>query len=155
MYNVFKRPMFKLGGQADQGTGIMSTVEPKQTMRQNPYTGYAIGGRIMAEEGYNPLKYFSPEVVTDEERATRSDIYPFEKRNSEELLNALSYTPFGRVGSGLNILRQAGRFPKFPAGYPSRDLTQAPFLSNQYIREAVRPYASGATETLKQAGTGI
>ena len=155
MYNVFKRPMFKLGGQADQGTGIMSTVEPKQTMRQNPYTGYAIGGRIMAEEGYNPLKYFSPEVVTDEERATRSDIYPFEKRDSEELLNALSYTPIGRAGSGLNILRQAGRFPKFPAGYPSRDLTQAPFLSNQYIREAVRPYTSGATETLKQAGTGI
>ena len=155
MYNVFKRPMFKLGGQADQGTGIMSTVEPKQTMRQNPYTGYAIGGRIMAEEGYNPFKYFSPEVVTDEERAARSDIYPFEKRDSAELLNALSYTPLGRAGSGLNILRQAGRFPKFPAGYPSRDLTQAPFLSNQYIREAVRPYTSGATETLKQAGTGI
>lgn len=54
MYNVFKRPMFKLGGQADQGTGIMSTVEPKQTMRQNPYTGYAIGGRIMAQGGYDP-----------------------------------------------------------------------------------------------------
>jgi hypothetical protein len=46
MYNIFKRPMFKLGGQADQGTGIMSTVEPKKTMRQNPYTGYAVGGRI-------------------------------------------------------------------------------------------------------------
>jgi hypothetical protein len=43
-----------LGGQADQGTGIMSTVEPKQTMRQNPYTGYAIGGRIMAQGGYDP-----------------------------------------------------------------------------------------------------
>ena len=54
MYNVFKRPMFKLGGQADQGTGIMSTVEPKQTMIQNPYTGYAIGGRIMAQGGYDP-----------------------------------------------------------------------------------------------------
>jgi len=155
MYNVFKRPMFKLGGQADQGTGIMSTVEPKQTMRQNPYTGYAIGGRIGLQKGKGVFDFFSPEVVTDEERATRSDIYPFETRDSEEILNALSYTPLGRAGSGLNILRQAGRFPKFPAGYPSRDLTQAPFLSNQYIREAVRPYASGAAETLKQAGTGI
>jgi hypothetical protein len=155
MYNVFKRPMFKLGGQADQGTGIMSTVEPKQTMRQNPYTGYAIGGRIGLQKGKGVFDFFSPEVVTDEERATRSDIYPFEQRDSEEILNALSYTPLGRAGSGLNILRQAGRFPKFPAGYPSRDLTQAPFLSNQYIREAVRPYASGAAETLKQAGTGI
>jgi len=66
MYNVFKRPMFKLGGQADQGSGIMSYVEPRQNymfgnivqpltptqqtysdiVQQNPYTGYAIGGRI-------------------------------------------------------------------------------------------------------------
>ena len=166
MYNIFKRPMFKLGGQADQGTGIMSTVEPKQTMRQNPYTGYAIGGRIGYANGPGPVNFFSPfgqaqqaaqlgfspEVVTDEERATRSDIYPYEKRNVEELLN---FTPIGRIGSGLNILRQAGRFPEFPAGYPSRGLTQAPFLSNQYFRETLRPYVSGATETLKQAGTGI
>lgn len=61
MYNIFKRPMFKLGGQADQGSGIMSTVEPKQTMIQNPYTGYAIGGRIMAQGGYDPRgTYFGP-----------------------------------------------------------------------------------------------
>jgi len=66
MYNIFKRPMFKLGGQADQGSGIMSHVEPRQNymygniaqpltptqqtysniVQQNPYTGYAIGGRI-------------------------------------------------------------------------------------------------------------
>ncbi len=57
MYNVFKRPMFKLGGEADQGTGIMSTVEPKQTMRQNPYTGYAIGGRIGYANGPGPVKF--------------------------------------------------------------------------------------------------
>ena len=60
MYNVFKRPMFKLGGQADQGTGIMSHVEPRQnymfgnvaqplTPFQDTYTelpAYAYGGRI-------------------------------------------------------------------------------------------------------------
>jgi len=66
VYNIFKRPMFKLGGQADQGSGIMSHVEPRQNymygniaqpltptqqtysniVQQNPYTGYAIGGRI-------------------------------------------------------------------------------------------------------------
>jgi len=66
MYNIFKRPMFKLGGQANQGSGIMSHVEPRQNymygniaqpltptqqtysdiVKQNPYTGYAIGGRI-------------------------------------------------------------------------------------------------------------
>jgi len=60
VYNVFKRPMFKLGGQADQGSGIMSHVEPRQnymfgnvaqplTPFQNNYTelpAYAMGGRI-------------------------------------------------------------------------------------------------------------
>jgi len=66
MYNVFKRPMFKMGGQADQGSGIMSHVEPRQNymfgniaqpltptqqtysniVQQNPYTGYAMGGQI-------------------------------------------------------------------------------------------------------------
>ena len=153
--------MFKLGGQADQGTGIMSTVEPKQTMKQNPYTGYAIGGRIGLQKGKGVFDFFSPEVVTDEERATRSDIYPFETRDSEELLNALSYTPLGRAGSGLNILKQAGKYGTKPdfytgvSGQARRTLEDAPFLSNQYIREALRPYASGAAETLKQAGTGI
>jgi hypothetical protein len=52
--------MFKLGGQADQGTGIMSTVEPKQTIRQNPYTGYAIGGRIGYANGPGPFGITSP-----------------------------------------------------------------------------------------------
>jgi hypothetical protein len=62
MYNVFKRPMFKLGGQANQGSGIMSHVEPRQNyMFGNmvqpltpfqtayadlPINGYAMGGRI-------------------------------------------------------------------------------------------------------------
>jgi hypothetical protein len=68
MYNVFKRPMFKLGGQADQGSGIMSHVEPRQnymfgsvaqplTPFQTAYAdlpiqGYAMGERIgYAEAG--------------------------------------------------------------------------------------------------------
>jgi len=55
MYNVFKRPMFKLGGQANQGTGIMSHVEPRSQ--------YFNGGRIMANEGYDPFTRFAPSVV--------------------------------------------------------------------------------------------
>ena len=68
MYNVFKRPMFKMGGQADQGSGIMSHVEPRQnymfgsvaqplTPFQTAYAdlpiqGYAMGERIgYAEAG--------------------------------------------------------------------------------------------------------
>jgi len=74
MYNVFKRPMFKLGGQADQGTGIMSTVEPRQnymfgniaqplTPFQNTYTelpAYAYGGRIGYANGPDPFTIFAP-----------------------------------------------------------------------------------------------
>jgi len=125
MYNVFKRPMFKRGGTA-QGLGIMSTVEPRQQYKE------------------------------------AGPVYPFEKRDPQELLNIL---PIGRVGAGLkgglNILRQAGRYatkPDFytgPSGQAGRTLEKAPFLSNQYFKEAVRPYVSGGIETLKRAGTGI
>lgn len=69
MFNVFKRPMFKLGGQADQGSGIMSTVEPRQnymfgniaqplTPFQSTYTelpAYAMGGRIGYANGPGPV----------------------------------------------------------------------------------------------------
>jgi hypothetical protein len=125
MYNVFKRPMFKRGGTA-QGSGIMSTVEPRQQYKE------------------------------------AGPVYPFEKRDPQELLNIL---PIGRVGAGLkgglNILRQAGRYatkPDFytgPSGQAGTALEKAPFLSNQYFREAIRPYTSGGIETLKRAGTGI
>ena len=61
--------MFKLGGQADQGSGIMSTVEPRQnymfgnvvqplTPFQNTYTelpAYAMGGRIGYANGPGPV----------------------------------------------------------------------------------------------------
>ena len=80
MYNILKRPMFKLGGQADQGSGIMSHVEPRggymygnivqpltptqQTysniIQQNPYTGYAIGGRIGYANGPGPVQVSDP-----------------------------------------------------------------------------------------------
>jgi|GEM_PF-1369236 len=52
MYNIFKRPMFKLGGMT-QGTGIMSHVESRPQ--------YFGGGRIMAQGGYDPRGvYFGP-----------------------------------------------------------------------------------------------
>ena len=59
-------------------------------------------------------------------------------------------------GGGLNILRQAGKFANKPdfigttSGVSQRTLDKAPFLSNQYLRELVRPYTSGMKETAKQ-----
>jgi hypothetical protein len=43
MYNVFKRPMFKRGGTA-QGSGIMSTVEPKPVPRVHAALGFPTFG---------------------------------------------------------------------------------------------------------------
>ena len=43
MYNVFKRPMFKRGGTA-QGSGIMSTVEPKPVPRIMASMGFPTFG---------------------------------------------------------------------------------------------------------------
>ena len=113
MYNIFKRPMFKLGGQADQGSGIMSHVEPRQnymygnmvqpltptqqtysdTVIQNPYTGYAIGGRIGYQKAGpvqvpDPFNYFAPNKnlpgtlppVTETEIMRRKRLYDEEQR---------------------------------------------------------------------------
>jgi len=90
MYNILKRPMFKLGGQANQGSGIMSYVEPRQNymfgnivqpltptqqtysniVQQNLYTGYAMGGRI----GYQTAGAVNP--VTPGTLPTIKSAYP-------------------------------------------------------------------------------
>ena len=125
MYNVFKRPMFKLGGQADQGTGIMSTVEPKQPIRQNPYTGYAIGGRIgyaQAGQVTDPFTYFAPKNIPQVgiSQANREENYfptssystrgqrLFEKMKSGEGPLGSSYIPFKETMDLDNLLIQEG-----------------------------------------------
>ena len=53
-------------------------------------------------------------------------------------------------GGGLNILRQAGKFPLSGSG---KELVEkVPFLSNQYFKQVARPYLSGMKETLSGAG---
>lgn len=102
MYNIFKRPMFKLGGQADQGTGIMSHVEPRQNymfgniaqpltptqqtysniIQQNPYTGYAIGGRI----GYQTAGPVNPVTPGTLPTITKSNIPTYGREQALESL---------------------------------------------------------------------
>jgi len=54
MYNIFKRPMFKLGGMT-QGTGIMSHVEPRPQYFNGGRIGYAQAGQVT-----DPFTYFAP-----------------------------------------------------------------------------------------------
>jgi len=80
MYNIFKRPMFKLGGMT-QGTGIMSHVESRPQYFSGGRIGYANGpGPVM-----NPFTVFAPSVIPKAGFAT---------------------TQYDET-SGLNLLRQA------------------------------------------------
>jgi hypothetical protein len=54
MYNIFKRPMFKMGGMT-QGTGIMSHVEPRPQYFNGGRIGYARAGQVT-----DPFTYFAP-----------------------------------------------------------------------------------------------
>jgi hypothetical protein len=59
MYNrILKRPMFRIGGQAGQGTGIMSHVEPKN---------YVAGGRVGFKFGTIPG--FQNQAVTPQDES--------------------------------------------------------------------------------------
>ena len=59
MYNIFKRPMFKLGGMT-QGTGIMSHVEPRPKYFSGGRIGYQNAGPVQVS---NPFTYFAPQNI--------------------------------------------------------------------------------------------
>ena len=59
MYNIFKRPMFKLGGMT-QGTGIMSHVESRPQYFSGGRIGYAQAGPVQVS---NPFTYYTPSNI--------------------------------------------------------------------------------------------
>ena len=61
-------------------------------------------------------------------------------------------------GSGFNLIRQMGKYPKFPKGYRSGEkdtFVDPKLLSNEWYMSKIRPYLSGAKETLAGAGSKI
>ena len=107
MYNIFKRPMFKLGGMT-QGTGIMSHVEPRPK--------YFSGGRIMAQEGYNPFTYFAPTNIPKAgipRIMETKDIgfTPF-SRMQEKFKSLPTYVPFKETIDLDNLLIEQGLLSK-------------------------------------------
>jgi hypothetical protein len=99
--------MFKLGGMT-QGTGIMSHVEPRPK--------YFSGGRIMAQEGYNPFTYFAPTNIPKAgipRIMETKDIgfTPF-SRMQEKFKSLPTYVPFKETIDLDNLLIEQGLLSK-------------------------------------------
>jgi hypothetical protein len=156
MYNIFKRPMFKLGGQADQGSGIMSHVEPRQnymygnmvqpltptqqtysdTVIQNPYTGYAIGGRIGYQKAGpvqvpDPFNYFAPNKnlpgtlppVTETEIMRNKRLYDEEQRDIQQKNREKAGIASIQIKGTPLFARSAEEKELYDKGYLTSDMT--------------------------------
>jgi hypothetical protein len=120
MYNIFKRPMFKMGGMT-QGTGIMSHVESRPQYFSGGRAGYANGpGPVV-----NPFTYFAPSVIPkagfkSNTEIESSPISGYQNR-SQKLLEKIksgegylgsSYIPFKENIDLDNLLIQEGLLSK-------------------------------------------
>ena len=154
MYNIFKRPMFKLGGQADQGTGIMSTVEPRPTYMfgnivqpltpfQNTYTelpAYAYGGRIGYANGPGPVL---PGTLSDD---------PFTRFAPSNIPKA--GVPQVQAKTGIEYLIKAGYLPEQTAGRRStaRDIINAEQRFEEDRKEKMSKSYEAQAATEERAG---
>jgi hypothetical protein len=121
MYNVFKRPMFKRGGTA-QGSGIMSTVEPKPQPRIMARMGFPTLGLSKAQ--------INPEtgMTAYEEMLARQTAPKFAEPRS------IPYIPGGGFGFlSPNIQPSEGMVPKTSEGISSLFSNKAPVRSIPYI----------------------
>ena len=144
MSRILRRPMFR-GGRVDgRGTGITSGLGYEKGGR----VGYKDAGAVTGGDIMSRLSNFftKPALNPDGTPIT------LPKRNFVDdaafLLGPGKFLKAG--GGGLNILRQAGKFPLSGSG---KELVEkVPFLSNQYFKQVARPYLSGMKETLSGAG---
>lgn len=112
MYNIFKRPMFKLGGMT-QGTGIMSHVEPRPKYFSGGRIGYQNAGPVQVS---NPFTYFAPQNIpqvgisqnlSTPNYSTRGQRLLEKIRSGEGPLGS-SYIPFKETIDLDNLLIQEG-----------------------------------------------
>ena len=147
MSRILRRPMFRGGRVDSRGTGIT-------TGRDRP--GMQGGGMPPTTGG--SLLQRATDFFTKPALGPDGQPIPVPRRNfAEDAMFFLGPGKFFKAGGGgLNILKQAGKFANKPdfigttSGVSQRTLDKAPFLSNQDLRELVRPYTSGMKETAKQ-----
>ena len=176
MSRILRRPMFR-GGRVDgRGTGITSGL------------GYAGGGRVGFKTGgsywdrikeANSFLFHNPDApFTADTRKTflgmdipgtgmavdeSGEAIEIPQRNfAEDMSWLVGPGKFLKMGgyfpTGINAIRQMGKYPKFPKGYRSGEkdtFVDPKLLSNEWYMSKIRPYLSGAKETLAGAGSKI
>ena len=148
MSRILRRPMFRGGRVDSRGTGITSGL------------GYEKGGRVGYETGGSIMdrarNFFS--TMMQPARNPDGSMVQIPKRNfAEDMMFVAGPGKFLKAGGGgLGLIRQMGKYPKFPKGYTSGKGDKfveetAPFLSNQYFKNLIKPYTSGMKELTKEA----
>jgi len=173
MSRILRRPMFRGGRVDSRGTGITSGLSYKQGGRVGFKTGGSYWDRIKEA---NSLFFDNPDApFTADTRKTflgmdvpgtgmavdefgKPVVIP--KRNfAEDMSWLVGPGKFLKAGGGgLNLIRQMGKYPKFPPGYRSGKgdkYVDPKLLSNEWYMSKIRPYLSGAKETLSGAGSKI
>mgnify|MGYP003642313301 FL=1 len=113
MSKIYKRPMFRGGGKVSSyGNGIA--------------TGLATGGRVGYETGGNILSNIYNNLTSPAVNPKTGTPYTAAETQTmldgtkDELNTLLGFTPLGRTGRGLNVVRSAySKFPGFRSGLPS------------------------------------
>ena len=139
--NTFRRPMFRGGPVDSRGTGITSGLSYNKGGRVGYQTGGQTGGSLLERA----RDFFTKPALNPDGTPVQVP-----RRNfTEDLMFVTGPGKFLKAGGGgLNILRQAGKFPLSGSG--KELVEQVPFLSNQYFKQIARPYLSGMKETTKQ-----
>ena len=139
MSRILRRPMFRGGRVDSRGTGITTGLDrPGMQGGGMPPT---TGGSLLQRA----TDFFTKPALGPDGQPIQVP-----RRNfAEDMMFFLGPGKFLKAGGGgLNILRQAGKFPLSGSG--KELVEQVPFLSNQYFRQIARPYLSGMKETAKE-----
>ena len=139
MSRILRRPMFRGGRVDSRGTGITTGLD--RPGMQGGGMPPATGGSLLQRA----TDFFTKPALGPDGKPI-----PFQTRNfADDAMFVLGPGKFLKAGGGgLNILRQAGKFPLSGSG--KELVEQVPFLSNQYFRQIARPYLSGIKETAKE-----
>lgn len=156
----YKRPSLRRGGRPEEPTGI-EQLSPRVQAQEGIFTRG--GNTFFTGRGQNlndPLTILGFNIPGTQ---ISKDTTPIPKRNfAEDLTFVVGPGKFVKAGgAGMQILKEAGKFATKPnfygttSGVSRQTLEKAPFLSNQYFREMIRPYSSGIMETAKTMGRGV